>query len=91
MAGIRGEGGEIRWAYHLAGALETFTITQRPGPPPRATVVGGRLGHRDAFKLAQRPLVFVWPRGAHRWTWPIDTMEIRDDHLIARLGPRRLD
>ena len=87
MAGIQGEDGELRWGYQLAGVMN-FTITQDPGPP-RVMVVHGRLVRSDPFTLSQRPLVFIWPLASKRWQYPIASIEITQDHVTARLGPRQ--
>ena len=75
--------GRIRWAYYDAAQLEGYTVT-RAGTDWR---VSGRVVLSDAFKLAQRPLVFVAPTQHGDLQWPIRTLSITNGQLMADLGP----
>ena len=41
----------------------------------------------DAFKLAQRPLMFVAPHANGEWRWAIESVQITGGTLTARLLP----
>lgn len=89
----RGVVAEIRWHTYTAAAIRGYVLHRaRSGVvTARATIVLS-----DAFKLAQRPLVFVMPvrlgkpprqRDAE-FCYPIETLTVRDGRLDATLGPR---
>ena len=82
---IRGVVGLIRWAYYTAAAVNGYTVTQTTqGWRLQATVVNA-----DAFKMAQRPLLFVAPHQRGEWRWPILSLERRPDGTVsAQLGPQ---
>lgn len=85
MAGgsITGVVGQIKWHYYVAAAINGYTVTRNEGVwSLRGTVVLS-----DAFKLSQRPLTFVAPHERGEWRWPIETLQIADGALTARLGP----
>ena len=79
---LRGLGGAVKWAYHTAVSLETWTLTAEPtGINLTATVV-----NHDTFAASQRPLVLVIPRPSGQWTWPVESLQIVDGTLNAVLG-----
>lgn len=80
---ITGVVGQVKWAYYVAAAINGYTVT-RVGPQwsLRATVVTA-----DAFKLSQRPLMFVAPHEKGEWRWPILDYQLAEGALTARLGP----
>ena len=87
---IRGQTAQIRWAYYVAAGVEGWTVTQHPpkaGRRPSWSVVARMVG-RDAFKMAQRPLLFVTEVKQTRWVFPIEDFRIEGDRLIGTLGPR---
>ncbi len=61
---VRGVVAEIRWAYHLAGRLQGYTMTvhKKTG----TGTIDGALIEADAFRLAQQPLELV-ALGIGRW------------------------
>jgi hypothetical protein len=86
-AAIRGTTGHIKWGYYAAAAIRGYVITRKGGVwRVQATVV-----HCDAFKLKQKPLIFVadykTKKGEPRdWRWPIDEMNLERGVLTAKLG-----
>lgn len=91
---IRGKEGAIKWSYYAAAALRDYVVTCSPKQTwsLRATLV-----EADAFKMAQRPLIFVAP---YRWTdkktgkqlvdvwqWPIESVHTEHGIVSAALGP----
>lgn len=79
---IKGVVGRIDWGYFAAAAINGYTAQQHADGSwsLHATVV-----HFDAFKLRQRPLVFVAPHEHGEWRWPIKTVDVGEGH-----GPREL-
>lgn len=81
-AGVRGE---IRWGYHVVAPVADWAFD--------ADATGGDLTGavgfpRNEYGLTQHPLRFAIPRPkGPDWEWPIDSLQIVDDRLIARLGP----
>jgi len=87
---VRGTAGQIRWAYYVAAGVEGFTLLQqkpRPGVIPKWSLAARIVGS-DAFKMAQRPLLFVTVVRDKRWLFPIETFRMDGDRLTATLGPR---
>lgn len=82
-ATIRGVVGQIRWSYYTAAAINGYTVTHTPAGAwtLRATIVAS-----DAFKLRQKPLRFVAPHKAGSWVWPIESCDLVNGVLTARLG-----
>ncbi len=79
-----GDGGEIKWAYHTAAALGSWSIsTDSLG---RVTLTAKVVSH-DNFKASQQPLTFQVPRpSGQAWSWPIETLQINDTSVTATLG-----
>ena len=76
---IRGVVGQIRWAYYTAAAINGYTVTRSKAG---AWSLSATVVLADAFKIAQRPLLFVAPHEKGEWVWPINTLE-----YDSRLGP----
>jgi hypothetical protein len=93
---LTGVHGSILWHHYTAAAVNGYSVApcNKAGTAWDlvATVVLS-----DAFKLAQRPLVF---RAMHTkkgldgkcvvktgWRWPIESCTLTDHTLTARLGP----
>jgi hypothetical protein len=83
VVSIKGVVGQITWAYYHAAAINGYTVTRSPEGAwtLRACVVTS-----DAFKLSQRPLMFVAPHSQGEWRWPIEGYELHDGVVTARLG-----
>jgi len=79
---VRGVVGRIEWGYFVAAAINNYTLFPRSDGTWRiaATVV-----RFDAFKLRQRPLIFVAPHKDGEWRWPMRELELGPGH-----GPREL-
>jgi hypothetical protein len=82
-ATIRGVVGKITWSYYTAAAINGYTVTRSKAGAwtLRATVVAS-----DAFKLRQTPLRFVAPHKTGSWVWPVESCEMVNSVLTARLG-----
>jgi len=80
---LTGVKGLIRWSYYPAAALLNYRVVRNPEGAweLRATVVMS-----DAYKMAQRPLIFVAPHNKGEWRWPIEGFELHDGALTASLG-----
>jgi hypothetical protein len=79
---IRGIVGRIDWGYFVAAAINNFSVTPLADGSwsLHATVVTF-----DAFKLRQKPLVFIAPHQSGEWRWPIRTIDLGDGS-----GPREM-
>lgn len=86
---IRGVVGRIDWGYFPAAAINGYTAQQLADGTwsLHATVVTF-----DAFKIRQRPLVFIAPHQNGEWRWPIATLDLGEGYgpreLQATLGPQ---
>lgn len=93
---LRGQVAEIRWHTYPAAAVHGYTITRAEATG--VVSVAGTVVYQDAFKLAQRPLLFAAPmlvgpperRRAVTITWPLDTFTIADSGAFtATLGAQK--
>lgn len=86
---IHGVVGRIDWGYFAAAAINNYSARQLADGSwsLAATVVTF-----DAFKIRQRPLVFIAPHKNGEWRWPITTIDLGEGHgpreLRATLGPQ---
>jgi hypothetical protein len=89
---LSGASAQLRWHTYPAAAVERYTITRTAAG---AVVVTGTVVLSDAFKLAQRPLLFAAPmllgaperRRCVVVTWPIDSFTLTEaGALTATLG-----
>jgi len=80
---ITGVVGRIEWSYFVAAAINGYTVTRNGTEwALRATVVSS-----DAFKLRQRPLIFVAPHNKGEWRWAIRALSLENGRLVADLDP----
>jgi len=81
---IGGVTGSLRWGYHEAAVLASWTLTNTTeGWTLTATVVSV-----DAFRVSQHPLVFLAPHASGAWRWPVKELQIMGATLTASLGPK---
>jgi hypothetical protein len=86
---IKGVVGRIEWGYFAAAAINGYTVQplEDGGWSLTGTIVAF-----DAFKLRQKPLIFVAPHKDGEWRWPIRTVDLGEGHgpreLQATLGPQ---
>lgn len=86
---IRGITGRIDWGYFAAAAINGYTAQQLADGTwsLTATVVTF-----DAFKIRQKPLVFIAAHKDGEWRWPIRTIDLSEGRgpreLSATLGPQ---
>lgn len=81
---IHGVVGRMDWGYFAAAAIHGFTAQQLADGSwsLHATVITF-----DAFKIRQRPLVFIAPHKDGEWRWPVRTVDLGD---AQQGGPREL-
>jgi hypothetical protein len=79
---MRGAAGAVMWSYHVAASLADWTYTAEPDG---GTVTAKVVTH-DAFKVSQQPVTFVVRRPTGQWTWPIQSLQIANGTLTARVG-----
>ena len=79
---VTGDRARIDWGYFSAAAIQGFKALQLPDGSwsLKATVI-----QCDAFKLRQKPLVFIAPHQYGEWRWPIKTIDLGEGS-----GPREL-
>lgn len=79
---IRGDKARIDWGYFAAAAIQGFSITRTKDGGYTLT---GTVVTLDAFKVRQKPLVFIAPHKDGEWRWPVVTLDIAEGH-----GPRAI-
>jgi len=82
MEVIRGVVGRIDWGYFAAAAINGYAV--RPCADGSWTLRGTAVSV-DAFKIRQRPLIFVAPHKDGEWRWPIRTLDLGEGR-----GPREI-
>lgn len=86
---IRGIVGRIEWGYFNAAAINGYQVRQQPDGG--WSLIGTAI-NVDAFKIRQRPLIFVAPHQDGEWRWPIRTIDLGEGHgpraIEATLGPQ---
>lgn len=86
---IRGVVGRLDWGYFVAGAINGYTAQRLEDGSWDLT---GTLVNFDAFKIRQRPLVFIAPHAHGEWRWPVKTVDLGEGsgprELRATLGPQ---
>lgn len=85
---LTGVVGRLDWGYFAAGAINGYTAQRQPDG---TWVLRGTLVTCDAFKIRQRPLIFVAPHARGEWRWPVQTLDVGEGAgpraLRATLGP----
>lgn len=79
---IRGVVGRIDWGYFAAAAINGYTAQRLSDGSWSLTATAVTF---DAFKIRQRPLIFVAPHKDGEWRWPIKSLDMGDGH-----GPRKV-
>jgi len=83
---VTGVDAAIRWHHYPAAVIRGYVVT-RVGADWRLKAT---IASRNAYNLAQRPLVLVVPyKGGACWYWPVHEYTLHEDgaKLSARLGP----
>ena len=82
---IGGARGLIKHAYRAAAEVHRFEL-HIDRATKRASLTGA-VASSDAYLLQQRPLVFVVPALAR--SWPVETVTVTGDRVVAALGPHQ--
>lgn len=82
---VRGVDASLRWGYQSAAILRAWTVTK---DDHGVWSLAASVVSTDAYRVAQRPLVFVAPHATGAWRWPIETLQIAGASLSATLGPK---
>jgi hypothetical protein len=84
---IAGVIGRIEWGYFVAAAIHGYALQPQADGTWALT---GTVVSFDAFKIRQRPLIFVAPHKDGEWRWPLRTIDLGEGHgpraLVATLG-----
>jgi len=80
---ISGVTGSLKWSYHEAGLLGAWTVTTAEG----VRTLSVTLLKSDAYRVSQRPLVFVASVANAVRRWSVSELQIQGASLTAVLGP----
>jgi len=83
---LSGVVGAIKWGHYTAAAINGYTVTPTTKAQTEWSLVA-TVVLADAFKMAQRPLVFVAKHAKGEWRFPILTVQRTEYQLTARCGP----
>ena len=81
---LTGKIAALEWGYHRAATVKTWTVRAVQGGGGHTLV--GLLADVDAFRLQQRPLVFVVRHAGGVWRWPVLALTIAEKAIEGRLG-----
>lgn len=86
---VEGVVGEIRWTYYTAAAINGYRLTW--DPEARRWSLAATVVLADAFKMAQRPLVFVAAVQGAEWEFDMQSFDLPGlrGPLSATLGSPR--
>jgi len=76
---FRGAEAVIRWGYHRAAELGSWTLQDH-------TLIA-EVKSVDALKITQSSLTFVVPRPSGSWAWAVTGLQIAGRTLTASVGP----
>lgn len=79
----RGWSGCLRWGYTEAASLGAWTLSADASGSGQLTATIRTVDH---FRVTQSPLVFVAPRPAGEWRWPVESLTIQGSDVTATLG-----
>lgn len=86
---IRGIVGRLDWGYFPAAAINGYTARQCADG---TWTLHGTAINVNAFKIRQRPLVFVAPHKEGEWRWPVTRIDLGEGQgpreVQATLGPQ---
>lgn len=82
---IRGVIGQIKWSYYIAAGVHGYTVTRDKQTKVWSLVATVVVS--DAFKMAQRPLIFVAPHKKGEWRWEIVSHQLVNGTVRATLTP----
>ena len=85
VVSLSGVEGAVRWGYHSAAILGAWSISRTE---TAAVVLTATVAQADAFRLSQRPIVFVAHHAKGTWRWPIASLQVTGASLTAVLGQR---
>jgi len=74
----------ISWAWHTAAVCRAWRVYKSSKGQWSLVATASR---SDAYKLAQRPLLFNAPRAGGFWCWPVRAVTVIGTQLTAALGP----
>jgi hypothetical protein len=81
-----GAEGELRWGYHHAASLGTWTL--KAGQ--EGLVLTAKVVSHDTFRTSQPSLTFRVPRPKTApWVWPVESLRIEGGTLHAVLTPQK--
>lgn len=82
---LRGDRGAILWGHTAAATLGRWRIRRVEG---QWFMVAKPTARPNAFGLRQRALLFTAIRDDKGfWAWPVVSVNVTDDRILARLGP----
>ena len=81
---ITGVSSSLRWGYTSAATLGAWTVTKREDGK---WSLSAAVLTSDAFRVAQRPLVFEAPHAKGAWRWPVLELQAVNGSITATLGP----
>ena len=81
---ITGSAGSVRWGSAPVATLSGWTMTKIPG----GWSLSAAASSVDHFRASQQPLMLVVPHEGGSWRWPVQTLQVDGQAVIATLGPR---
>jgi hypothetical protein len=82
---VRGAGGALLWGYREVATIASWRIVKIN----QQWTLTATVRQLDAFQCRQRPgeLRFISPHKHGFWCWPVKTLRLGTQSLMATLGP----
>lgn len=80
---IHGGSASILWGYRTAAVLKRWHISKNK---EGRWVLRATVDRLDAFQARQKPLLFTAPRAKGMWAWPIESITVNANAVMAQLG-----
>lgn len=79
---LNGKEGSVVWGYRTAVRLKSWAVTKTD----KGWTLRGAYFDLDAFQIRQSPLTFAAPRPQGILTWPVLSLRVENNMVIAKLG-----
>ncbi len=81
---MTGKDGAVVWGYRTAARFKSWTVRK---DEHGAWSLRGDCLEVDAFQVKQSPLTFAARRPQGFFTWPVLSLRVEQNQVVAKLGP----
>ncbi len=83
---MTGKDGSVVWGYRTAARFKSWTVhkNEHGAWSLRGDCIVGSV---DAYQVKQQPLTFAAVRPQGFFTWPVLSLRVENNMVVAKLGP----